>query len=237
MLWEIADCPIFRAKNVAADELQLRVPVWVSGLCFPDASSSKVAATANRHGQVRLYDARTQSRRPVQEAKFEEQTLTCVASTPKEYQVLVGSTTGQLGLFDLRQDRRGLFRKYKGCVGSVRSVACAADTGYFGAVGLDRFLRVYHVDRKDMVNHSYLKSRLNCVLVRDDFDPTKSEEERAKDAQEEQESKVDKVGIDDDEEEDDEAFWNSVGASVKADKKRSVDDTPSIKKKKRKVKN
>ncbi|TRY62934.1 hypothetical protein TCAL_15237 [Tigriopus californicus] len=40
-----------------------------------------------------------------------------------------------------------MFRKFKGCVGAIRSIDCATN-GYFASVGLDRFLRVYHVDRK-----------------------------------------------------------------------------------------
>ena len=31
------DSPVFRAKNVKPDFLELRVPVWVNDLCFPDA--------------------------------------------------------------------------------------------------------------------------------------------------------------------------------------------------------
>ena len=41
---QIGSGPIFRAKNVPLDSLQLRVPVWVTDMCFPDnASKDKVA--------------------------------------------------------------------------------------------------------------------------------------------------------------------------------------------------
>jgi len=38
---------------------------------------------------------------------------------------------------------RGLFRKYKGCVGSVRGIYSMKDKPYFAVVGLDRFLRIF----------------------------------------------------------------------------------------------
>ncbi len=100
-------------------------------------------------------------------------------------QVLVGTATGQLGLFDFRQRHKGLFRKYKGCVGSIREIVTtesnenSSNKSYFAAVGLDRFLRVYTLDKKQPVKKLYLKSRLNCVLLCPGFDPEKSEQERS----------------------------------------------------------
>lgn len=83
------DAPVFRAKNVPPDHLQLRVPVWVSDLCFPDASRPDLAAAANRHGHVRLYDARLDGRRrPVREASFDGETLTAMSATNNSAQVI-----------------------------------------------------------------------------------------------------------------------------------------------------
>ena len=59
--------------------------------------------------------------------------------------VVVGTSTGQLGLFDWRAGAgsyRGLVRKLGGCVGAIRSLATSGDNRHCGAVGLDRFLRV-----------------------------------------------------------------------------------------------
>ncbi len=103
------------------------------------------------------------------------------------FQVLVGTTTGQLALFDFRQESRGLFRKYKGCVGSIRSLDCDRETGYFSAVGLDRFLHVYHVGDKKVRAKTYLKSRLNSVLLGRGFDPTSDCSKGNKDEEDEEE--------------------------------------------------
>jgi ribosome biogenesis protein NSA1 len=43
--------PVFRAKNVRPDFLELRVPVWNADLAF---LSHKTVATASRHGHIRL---------------------------------------------------------------------------------------------------------------------------------------------------------------------------------------
>ncbi len=130
-----------------------------------------------------------------------------------------------MALFDFRQEKKGMFRKYKGCVGSVRSIECCRETGYFAAAGLDRFLRVYHVSSKKLVQKEYLKSRLNCLLLCDDFDPTKAESERQEEAE--------KKGAKRKEEEEEDNFWealDTVGATKSKISKESVSS------KKRKIK-
>ena len=49
-----------------------------------------------------------------------------------------------MALFDFRAEHKGMdgmVRKYKGAVGSIRSIYCNYDKPFFAAVGLDRFLR------------------------------------------------------------------------------------------------
>jgi hypothetical protein len=45
--------PVFAAKNVKPDTLQLRVPVWITDICFPDALAPSSIATVSRHGHIR----------------------------------------------------------------------------------------------------------------------------------------------------------------------------------------
>lgn len=42
--------PAFAAKNVRPDNLELRVPVWVTDVCFPVHGSSQLVASALRDG-------------------------------------------------------------------------------------------------------------------------------------------------------------------------------------------
>ena len=57
--------PIFRAKNVPHDNLELRVPIWLTDVCFPDNQSSNQVAVVSRYGHIRLYDTRGTQRRPI----------------------------------------------------------------------------------------------------------------------------------------------------------------------------
>nr|ACO15711.1 WD repeat-containing protein 74 [Caligus clemensi] len=158
---------IFRAKNVPLDMLQLRVPIWISDLAFLEPS---VISTVSRHSHIRLYDIRAQ-RRPVVSFGYPNvEPLTCMSRiSDKEYQILVGTAQGGLAQYDLKMGLKGMVQKYKGSVGSVRSIYYG--NGHFASVGLDRFLRIYSLGTRSKHARIYLKSRLNHVVLRKGFDP------------------------------------------------------------------
>ena len=223
--------PKFRARNVKNNFLDIRVPVWISDICFPDALSPASVCTVSRHSHVRLYDTREggKQRRPVRELEFPDESLAAVSATSDGSQILVGSARGRLALFDFRNGRgeKGLVRKYKGFVGGVRSLDAMRDGPHFAAVGLDRFLRVYDVNAKAPVQRMYLKSRLNCVLLAGNFDPNKTDSERQKAQEEEEPEIIAEMREDADEEEgrnngrvDDDALWDNMG--VIGEKERMV---------------
>ena len=66
-VWDLAEpaAPTWRARNVPADSLCLRRPVWVSDLAWTGTTTT-APALCSRHGDIRLYDTRAQ-RRPVVE--------------------------------------------------------------------------------------------------------------------------------------------------------------------------
>ncbi|XP_039583436.1 WD repeat-containing protein 74 [Passer montanus] len=80
--------PLFRAKNVRNDWLDLRVPVWERDLHFLPGSQRVVTCTG--HGQVRLYDPSSPQRRPVLDATFGEAPLTALALPAGDTSVLGG---------------------------------------------------------------------------------------------------------------------------------------------------
>ena len=176
-VWDLTrpDIYLFRAKNVKPDNLCLRQEVWVSDLSF---TSKDTVAVCSKHGQIRLYDMRTEKRRPVMELSWDKDQVSNTAiNSVEEQQVIVGTSAGKMGLWDFRvgQGYKGLVRKYGGCVGAVRDIATSQGNQFFCAVGLDRFLRVWSVGKggKIPTHKMYLKSRLNCVLMNDNFDPNK----------------------------------------------------------------
>lgn len=83
-------------------------------------------------------------------------------------QVVVGSGRGRMLLFDFRQQK--VVHAYRGFTGSIRQLVCHPSKPFMVSVGLDRFVRVHHLDRQTPVYKTYLKSRLNTVLIRQDFD-------------------------------------------------------------------
>ena len=50
-IWDlnkIESGPVFRAKNVPTDSLQLRVPIWITDMCFPDNLTKDKVAIVSR---------------------------------------------------------------------------------------------------------------------------------------------------------------------------------------------
>ncbi|KAI5100140.1 WD repeat-containing protein 74 isoform X2 [Silurus meridionalis] len=161
-VWDLQrpDTPIFIAKNVANDWLDLRVPVWVRDIAFLTHSNKIITCTG--HHQVRVYDPSCQ-RRPVLESKFGEVPLTALSVPSGENSVVVGNTHGQIAILDLR---KGLVRGcMKGVAGSVRGLQCHPSLPLVASCGLDRFLRIHNLQDRTIMHKVYMKSRLNCVLL------------------------------------------------------------------------
>ncbi|XP_001367223.1 WD repeat-containing protein 74 isoform X2 [Monodelphis domestica] len=154
--------PIFRAKNVRNDWLNLRVPIWDQDIQFlPD---SQKIVTCTGHHQVRVYDLASPQRRPVLEATYGEYPLMAMTLTPGGNSVVVGNTHGQLAEIDIRQGR--LVCCLKGLAGSVRGLQCHPTQPILASCGLDRVLRVHRLREPRGLEHKvYLKSRLNCLLL------------------------------------------------------------------------
>jgi len=120
--------------------------------------------------------------------KDEEATCTAICAV-NEHQVICGGATGQLALWDFRivygkkpivykkgPAVRGMVKKFKGCVGAIKEVCYS--NGYIGAVGLDRFLRIFDINgkaKRDTLKplyNIYLKSKLTGLILMPHFDPT-----------------------------------------------------------------
>lgn len=55
-----------------------------------------------------------------------------------------------MNLIDLRKPGK-ILNTYKDFVGSITAVACAKSNPYIVSVGLDRYLRVHHLDTKQLL--------------------------------------------------------------------------------------
>ena len=162
-LWNIErpEQPIFRAKNVRNDFLNLEVPVWVTDIAYLP-SSEKIACSSAYH-KVNIFDPKAQ-RRPVLTVEFGENPIKSMCVAPNDNQVLVGNTIGDMALLDFR-GKGHVVQKYKGGAGSIRGVACHKSQNVVVSCGLDRMLRIHDVASRKLLHKFYLKSRLTCLLL------------------------------------------------------------------------
>jgi ribosome biogenesis protein NSA1 len=167
-LWdmETPHAPIFKAKNVPHDFLDLRIPVWVQDITFLREASDLVAIST-RYGQVRLYDTRAGSR-PIVDIQYVDHPLMAISTVSSNNRhVLVGSARGTLGLIDLRSTKgeQFLLRQYDGFVGGIRSISAHPTLPFFASCGLDRHVYLHHCNEKKQHKKLYLKSRLQRVIM------------------------------------------------------------------------
>ncbi|CAL8334482.1 unnamed protein product [Boreogadus saida] len=162
-IWDLErpDTPVFTAKNLRDDWLDLKQPEWLRDAAFLPDSDKIVTCTG--HHQVRVYDPSTPQRRPVLEVRYGEYPLTCLSLVAGGQSVVVGNTHGSLAVLDLR---KGLVRGcLKGLQGGVRGLQCHPTLPLVASCGLDRFLRIHSLETRALEHKVYLKSRLNCLLL------------------------------------------------------------------------
>ncbi|ORE03110.1 hypothetical protein BCV72DRAFT_36979 [Rhizopus microsporus var. microsporus] len=180
---------IFQAKNVKNDFLDLQQPVWIHDLQFMNKEATKIVVSTHYH-QFRLYDTKA-GRRPVINAEIGKHPIK-VLSVGKDFNhVLFADTMGTVGTIDIRTGKRAA--QYKGFTGACTALATApqpefeeennnSKEQFVISTSLDRFLRIHETSTvyRNIVEKNYLKQRLTCLLVDQDFVyplPKSSEEE------------------------------------------------------------
>lgn len=192
---------IFTAKNVPFDHLGLRVPVWISQIKFfkdSDKDAYKLI-TATRKGQVRQYDTSVGERptcdyrvseKPLMQLAFAnaDQTEVIVADNhnyvaklsltkidPKGYQI----RTATAGI--LHRPTPKVLGKFSegGNTGAIHGVETNFKSNIVAFGGLDRYLRVFDLEKRTLVAKVYAATQISDILVleADDEDESKKTEE------------------------------------------------------------
>lgn len=71
-------------------------------------------------------------------------------------------------LFDFRQQK--VVHALKGSLGAIKAIAAHRTKPLVVSVGLDRYIRVHHLDKQSPLHKTYLKSKLNSLLMSRNFE-------------------------------------------------------------------
>eukprot|EP00042_Codosiga_hollandica_P043559 m.414025 g.414025 ORF g.414025 m.414025 type:complete len:303 (+) comp56586_c0_seq1:53-961(+) len=221
-LWDIENTtkPIFKAKNVKHDELDLRVPVFVTDLTFVQNSGDQVFATTTAAGQLRMYDFRIKTR-PTHEIKVSEHLMTALTSTRDGNLLFCGDAQGYIYSYDVRTMKQ--VGGYKGAAASCRSLQAHPSLPFIASCGLDRFVRVHNSLTRKPVVKAYLKQQLNCVLFSKEH-PIKQDKKSDRKEGEKTEEDADDA---EEEDVDDDSLWDSMRVVEDAPVKRKGKNAPS----------
>jgi len=160
---------IWKARNLPNDYLSLAIPIWDRDADWVD-ESKRVFVTVTAYSEIRIYDIRAGAR-PISNNTFKHKEgfstrpFTSVRVHPKNNTLIaVANTFADLQLLDLRRkcDNRG---RFKGIAGSIRNIVFHPSGDYLIGVGLDRFFHIYELKKRKPLNKTYIKLRLNRVLI------------------------------------------------------------------------
>ncbi|KAI8990869.1 hypothetical protein BDF20DRAFT_841265 [Mycotypha africana] len=172
---------IFQAKNIQNDFLDLRQPVWIHDFQFVDKDATKIAVVTHYH-QFRLYDTK-KGRRPCINAEIGKNPLRALCLGTDLNHVVYSDTASTVGMIDIRTGKKAAL--FKGFTGSVTDVITVpqptldnddkkghSSEPVMVSVSLDRFLREHETTTvyRRMLNKAYLKQRLTCVLVDEEYE-------------------------------------------------------------------
>ncbi|XP_045474850.1 WD repeat-containing protein 74 [Harmonia axyridis] len=162
-LWDVEakEC-IFKAKSMGHDHLNLPIKTSVRGITFIPGEPS-LCCCATKEGHVLIYDERAQ-RRPVCKFLEPKASFSSITTAYRERNILAGTTKGYIEYIDMKKGK--CLRTFTGTCGSVTSLLCDPVEPILFATSLDRYLRIYNLDTKEILNKQYLKQNLKRILVK-----------------------------------------------------------------------
>ncbi|ORY87659.1 hypothetical protein BCR37DRAFT_390192 [Protomyces lactucae-debilis] len=159
--------PFWKAKNVKNDHLDLRVPVWISGIAFlPSQAESPKAlklVTSTMYGQLRVYTT-DKARRPVHQVEPGEYAIQAMLHVTED-EVIVRDTHANVMHVSLANttSHAKVLGTYKGFSSSVSSVDTA--DGWVVAGSLNGYVRVYDLQKHTCQATVYLDDSRKVVQV------------------------------------------------------------------------
>lgn len=154
---------IWTAKSPPKNSLDIFTPTWFTSATFLNKDDHRKLVTGTNQHQVRLYDI-TAQRRPVISFDFLEASITAVTEDLDGRKVYVGNGSGDLASFDIRTGK--LLGRFSGkCSGSIKSIARHPELPVLASCGLDRYLRFWDTESRQLLSAVFLKQHLTSVVL------------------------------------------------------------------------
>lgn len=161
-LWDIeAKQCIFKAKSLGHDSLNLPIQSSIRGITYIQEDSNVCCCT--KEGHILLYDSRTQ-KKPVKTFFDQRNSYTTITCANREKNILAGTTKGFIQYLDMRQSK--FLKSYTNINGSVTSIYCDPVEPHVACVSLDKFLRIYNLETRELLHKHYIKQSLTKLLVK-----------------------------------------------------------------------
>lgn len=201
---------LFKAKNVSNDHLNLRVPIWITNILFFTnnvTNGQYKLITSTRYGQLRIYDTK-HGRKPVKDYPVSTTPiLTLLFGNDKETEVVLTDTQNLMAKYSLDIIDDKAFKTNSASAGDIikpvpkllgkytggNTGATLAQQVYEGIVafaGLDRYLRVFDVESRQILAKVYLGVEVSSLIIIDDEDEENEEEQKRKRDEEEEDNEM-----------------------------------------------
>lgn len=222
----------FQARNVKANDIDMRVPVWISGILFQKATKGGYRViTATRHGQIRVYES-SHGKRPQWDFKVGKDALRTLAHGLDESTVVSSDAHSNTFKFNFADNEKIIVKnkdnnqnkeknrkapctveKFPGSLGAVLHLV-TTDNGLLATVGLDRYLRIFDLDTTECTAKMFVGAQVSSLVFVDTERKTAEEKHVEETAEKE-----------------DDELWDDLDKVEKKSKKRKAVEKDEGKKK------
>lgn len=155
---------VFEAKAPKNDQYDLPEKNLVTQATFLPSESGYKLAAVTKHGKLRVYDS-THGRKPAHQVQVSNYAINALVEF--EGKVVTGDAQSQIGIWQTFPVPR-LLGSYKDVAGATEWISKRGPL--IAAGGLDRFLRVYEAESREMVGRVYTGEEIAVTLIVQDED-------------------------------------------------------------------
>lgn len=174
---------MWEARNVKADQLHLRSPVWIKRIFFLECEEEEKEGAykllvVTRYGQFREYETRA-GRRPRRAVTISQHPLLVCEAGCGDGAGTVVASDAKTSTFVVTMKDLKMQGKLAGSTGAVQ--ALNSFEGLMATGGLDRYLRVFDLATRAVEAKVYVGTHITAVLVLDGFTEEENGAKRARD--------------------------------------------------------